>query len=715
MLTEGMYVADRYEIIGKIGAGGMSDVYKAKDLTLGRFVAIKILKPEFSEDINFVTKFRTEAQSAAGLQHPNIVNIYDVGSENGMHFIVMEYVEGITLKTYIEKKGQLTFKEAVSIAIQVGRGIEAAHNKNIIHRDIKPQNIMISTEGKVKVMDFGIARAASSNTISSDVMGSVHYSSPEQARNGFVDGKSDIYSLGIVMYEMVTGRVPFDGDTTVAVAIQHLQEEMVKPSAYAPDLPISMEKIILKCTQKNPDRRYEDMSALLADLRKALISPNEDFVVMVPAVNQDKTRVIGAEDVNRIKQEASTVHLSEQLLQEEEMEDDELDDEDDDDGMLNPKMEKAITIMGIVTAIVIVGIIIYLIGSFFGLFKFGGSGNAESQHTETQTTETQQTEIKASESENSESEALTDENSVEMIDVKGKTYEEAQSALNAIGLGIKEEGTASSDEYEAGRILEQSVAVGERVELHTTIMVVTSSGSGSVEIPPVAGYDADTAEKTLAELGFLVSRQYSYSNDVLQGNVISQNPVSGSLGKKGDTVTITISQGKEPAVVPKVVGMTEEDAKAALTNVGLTGVTTASIYDSDAAAGYVISQSVDANTQLAAGSTVNLTVSLGPEPVEDVTTSTYKASFRVKKPTGDISNVSGANIYLYDGEEGSGNLLEQWKNQSIDSFGEEDEGLLLTKGGLLVSSGSVVIEWLDLDGNVIGEPQVKDITFNKEQ
>ena len=194
--------------------------------------------------------------------HPNIVNIYDVGSENGLHYIVMEYVEGITLKSYIEKKGQLSFKEAFSIAIQVGRGIEAAHNKNIVHRDIKPQNIMISTEGKVKVTDFGIARAATSNTISSDVMGSVHYSSPEQARNGFVDGKSDIYSLGIVMYEMVTGRVPFDGDTTVAVAIQHLQEEIVPPSVYAPNLPISMEKIILKCTQKNPDRRYASMTAL---------------------------------------------------------------------------------------------------------------------------------------------------------------------------------------------------------------------------------------------------------------------------------------------------------------------------------------------------------------------------------------------------------------------------------------------------------------------
>ena len=277
MLARGTFIADRYEILDKVGAGGMSDVYKAKDHILDREVAVKVLKAEFAEDVTFVTKFRSEAQSAARLEHPNIVNIYDVGSENGMYYIVMEYVEGITLKTYIEKKGRLNFKEAISIAIQVGRGIEAAHKKNIIHRDIKPQNIIISTEGKVKVTDFGIARAASSNTIHADVMGSVHYASPEQARNGYVDGRSDIYSLGIVMYEMVTGRVPFDGDSTVAVAIQHLQEEMVAPSAYAPDLPISLEKIILKATMKNPDRRYATIEDLLMDLKKALVSPNEDF------------------------------------------------------------------------------------------------------------------------------------------------------------------------------------------------------------------------------------------------------------------------------------------------------------------------------------------------------------------------------------------------------------------------------------------------------
>ncbi|MBQ4373704.1 MAG: serine/threonine protein kinase, partial [Lachnospiraceae bacterium] len=273
MLNAGTIIAGRYEIIEKIGAGGMSDVYKAMDHSLGREVAIKVLKQEFVEDAGFVSKFRAEAQSAAGLEHPNIVNIYDVGSEEGLYYIVMEYVEGITLKTYISKKGRLAYNELLSIAIQVGRGIEAAHNKNIIHRDIKPQNIIISKEGKVKVTDFGIARAATANTINADIMGSVHYSSPEQARNGYVTFQSDIYSLGIVMYEMCTGRVPFDGETTVAIAILHLQGEMTPPSAYAPDVPIAVERIIQKATMKSQDKRYANMEEMLTDLKKALVNP----------------------------------------------------------------------------------------------------------------------------------------------------------------------------------------------------------------------------------------------------------------------------------------------------------------------------------------------------------------------------------------------------------------------------------------------------------
>lgn len=709
MLTEGMFVGDRYEIVNKIGTGGMSDVYKAKDHTLGRFVAIKVLKPEFSEDVNFVTKFRTEAQSAAGLEHPNIVNIYDVGSENGMHYIVMEYVEGITLKTYIEKKGQLTFKEAVSIAIQVGRGIEAAHNKGIIHRDIKPQNIIISTEGKVKVTDFGIARAATSNTISSDVMGSVHYASPEQARNGFVDGKSDIYSLGIVMYEMVTGRVPFDGDTTVAVAIQHLQEEIVPPSAYAPNLPISMEKIILKCTQKNPDRRYESMTALLADLRKALISPNEDFVVIAP-VSQEKTRVIGEEEINKIKQETSNIYLSDEDVvshnqnhrdkfeKRDRFEEDDEDDEEayDDDELeeMNPKMDKAITIMGIAAGVIIVALIIFILVSFFGNFKFGGSSNkANTETSETQT------------------------DGIEVPDLKGLTFDEAKEQLNAKGLGIKKNaGTVASDQYDEGQIVSQTPDALTKAEANTTVEVTLSSGKGEVSVPSVTGMDETTAYNTLTNSGFTPVKDYAYSADVAQGNVIEQSPNAGSLAKAGDNVKIVISRGKEQAettsvAVPGVTGLTEDAARSAIQNVGLAVGNVSSAYSDSVASGQIISQSPVVDTAVDAGTAVDFVVSMGAEPAQEVTPTTYKINLNIKKPNNE--SVAAANIYLYDGADGTGNILEQWTNQSISLFGEE--GLSISKSGMLASSGSLKIDWLGADGQQLGSSQVvSPISFKAE-
>lgn len=702
MLTEGMYIADRYEILGKVGAGGMSDVYKAKDLTLGRFVAIKVLKAEFSEDINFVTKFRSEAQAAAGLEHPNIVNIYDVGSENGLHYIVMEYVEGITLKTYIEKKGQLSFKEAVSIAIQVGRGIEAAHNKNIVHRDIKPQNIMISTEGKVKVTDFGIARAATSNTISSDVMGSVHYSSPEQARNGFVDGKSDIYSLGIVMYEMVTGRVPFDGDTTVAVAIQHLQEEIVPPSVYAPNLPISMEKIILKCTQKNPDRRYASMTALLADLRKALISPNEDFVVMVPLANQDKTRVIGADDLNQIKKQTANVYIDPASIkiQEPVIDDDDEDDDDDiddEDGDINPKMEKAITIMGIAAGVVIIIIIIYLCITLAGGMKSNknNSSNTETTKTETQTGDSQSTQIK---------------DGVVVPSLTGKTMDQAKQELNGTGLGIRQAGTASSDTVEKGQIISQDPADGKTVEKNTTIEVIISSGSAgnsenAVDIPNVVGQSETDASAALTAKGFQVTKTTSYSSSVAEGYVISQTPNGDTKGKEGDTITLEISLGSEKITVPDVSTSykSEEQAKELLSQFNVSTVTKYS----DTDAGIVIGQSLAEGTQADPGASITITVSLGPEPAQQITTKTYKLNVSLQLPS-DTSNISGADIVLYDDQ---GNVLQTWYGKTIADFGTG--GLILTKTGILSDSGKIVVTWLDLNGNDLKD-QTIDVQFQEE-
>ena len=692
-----MFIADRYEVISKIGAGGMSDVYKAKDHVLGRFVAIKVLKPEFSEDVGFVSKFHTEAQSAAGLEHPNIVNIYDVGSEDGLHYIVMEYIEGITLKTYIEKKGRLTFKEAVSIAIQVGRGIEAAHNKNIVHRDIKPQNIMISTEGKVKVMDFGIARAATSNTIHSDVMGSVHYSSPEQARNGFIDGKSDIYSLGIVMYEMVTGRVPFDGDTTVSIAIQHLQEEMVPPSAYAPDLPVSLEKIILKCTQKSPSRRYQNIGDLIQDLKKALVHPNEDFVTVVPLMNQDKTRVISEQELNQIKRKQEDEYADNyDDTYEDEYDDDGYDDDGyDDDGYdeydgdedgeyeddyededyedenagngLNPKMEKAITIMGIVVAIIIVFIIIYLVGSFFGLFKFGSSKKADTQ-TETQTQV--QTE---SDSESEEDDA----DKVTMIDVRGMTYDDAKDALNKVGLGIFKNGTQSSDDYAEGEIVSQDVEKGEKVDKNTTVKVVISSGKGSVPVPDVSGKSSDDATSKLEAEGFKVSTDYKYSDTVAQGKVVETAPSAGTSAQKGETVTIYLSRGPEGTEMPNLIGQTEEQAKSTLNSMGCS-VNVNTEYNTTQEAGKVVGQSIDPGVRVTSGTTVTIAISKG-EPSYG-----YKATITAPSASGDTYVVS-ADITLTDS---NGNTLF---SQSVDisSF-----PYTLEKTGITGSdSGTLKITW----------------------
>ena len=691
MLNNGTFIANRYEIVGQVGTGGMSDVYKAKDHTLGRYVAIKVLKSEFSEDTNFVSKFRTEAQSAAVLEHPNIVNIYDVGSENGIHYIVMEYVEGITLKTYIEKKGQLTYKEALSIAIQVGRGIQAAHAKNIVHRDIKPQNIIISTDGKVKVTDFGIARAVSENTIHSDVMGSVHYASPEQARNGYVSSRSDIYSLGIVMYEMVTGRVPFDGDSTVAVAIQHLQDEMDPPSKYAPNLPISLEKIIQKCTQKSPDRRYDSMESLLIDLRKALLNPNEDFVTLVP-FSQDKTRVLTDDEVNEIKKKTEAVKQDEPEPEEDDMseyddDDDDMseydvdDDDDEEEGrFLNSKMEKIVGIMRIVVAIIIVIIVIYIIGSFFDVFHFGTKKN------------------------NSKNDTLVSEDATEsvvMIDLKGKTLDEAKAELKKLGLNVTEAGTEISDTYEKGQIIDQDVAKGETVNTGTTIKVTVSAGSEEenakdVDVPDVTGKTAEAAMAKLEDSNLTVSREFEFSNDVPSGQVIRQDPKAGKTVKEGTKVTIYVSQGTESIKVTDVRGKSEADAKAALSDFD---VTTTTEHSDSVAEGNVISQSISGGQYAEKGASITIVVSSGPE----------KISYYIKSPVKAPTNVTvtSADISLYKAE--SSDLIQSWSG--ITSFPYTVEA-----HGIDVPKGTIVITWhyTDSNGTEQSQEQSQDVNFNKE-
>jgi serine/threonine-protein kinase len=694
-----MYLADRYEIVSKVGAGGMSDVYKAKDHILGRFVAIKVLKQEFSEDRTFVTKFRTEAQSAAGLEHPNIVNIYDVGSEEGLHYIVMEYVEGITLKTYIEKKGQLSFKESVSIAIQVSRGIEAAHNKNIIHRDIKPQNIIISTEGKVKVTDFGIAKAASANTISSDVMGSVHYASPEQARNGFVDARSDIYSLGIVMYEMVTGRVPFDGDTTVAVAIQHLQEEMTSPKTYAPSLPVSMEKIILKCAQKNPDRRYQTIADLLADLRKSLISPDEDFVVIAPAVDSGKTKVISEEEIQQIKNGVSPAAKKEvekpaapAPAPVKKIESESADEEEEDDDTLSPAMDKAVTIFGIIFAVLIVIVIIVLAMKVSRLF--GGSQTPSTQGTETETgtldTSSQETE--------------TTENiqKVPMINIIGMNYEDAEAALENIGLFLNVSATEKSSEAD-GTVLSATVNEGEEVAVGSVIDVTiageTSSditGTGdqndgptvaAIIVPSVVGYSENTATSAMENAGLKWNTVYEYSTDVAKGEVISQDPVAGSSVTSGSTVTLVVSRGIEQATVPDVVGKTQEKATERLESKGF-AVTVEEEYSDEVAAGKVIHQSIAGGESADAGSNITITVSLGKKAVY------YSFSMEFSVP-------ENASAVSYTLTKADGSVI----SSQSERISEGTTTITISKINIDVESGYLELTWTieseDEEGNTV--------------
>lgn len=604
MLREGMFIAERYEILEKIGSGGMSDVYKAKCHKLNRYVAIKVLKPEFSEDKNFVSKFRAEAQSAAGLMHANVVNVYDVGEENEIYYIVMELVEGITLKKYIEKKGKLGIREAVSVAIQVAQGIEAAHKHHIVHRDIKPQNIIISKEGKVKVTDFGIARAASSNTINSAVMGSVHYVSPEQARGGYSDEKSDIYSFGITLFEMLTGRVPFEGDTTVAVALQHIQEDMISPRVYLPEIPVSVEKIVLKCTQKRIDRRYQNMTDLIADLKRSLVTPNEDFVIISSAVSAGgPTQIIGEQELAEITQRAAQKPSGPEIVNvedryegagrremkpdtddtedyddEEEIEIGESEEDEDDtdirDKAATGKIDKIITILGIALGVVILIITIIVIVNMVKLFK------------------------KDTPKVNNPTEASTSsiEGLVEVPSVLGKTYDEAKEELNNMGLGINKR-EEYSDSYEAGQIFRQSVDAGQMVDANTTIIVYISMGTESFEMPSVIGDTRESAVKTLENKNLKIGDiSYEETDDESKiDTVVSTDPEAGTTVKSGDEIKLVIYRGvsQKTAKVPNVVDKSRDDAVKALVAEGFLeeNITFEYEYSDDYAEGIVISQS----------------------------------------------------------------------------------------------------------------------------
>ena len=573
MIKIGMLIGERYEILEKIGTGGMSDVYKAKCHKLNRFVAVKVLKQEFSENENFVSKFKVEAQAAAGLMHPNIVNVYDVGNENGINYIVMELVEGITLKKYIEKKARLSVKEAISIAIQISMGIEAAHNNHIIHRDIKPQNIIISKDGKVKVTDFGIAKAATSNTITSNVMGSVHYTSPEQARGGFSDEKSDIYSLGITLFEMLTGRVPFNGDTTVAIAIKHIQEPIPSPRDYVPEIPVSVEQIVYKCTQKSPDRRYQSMSELTEDLKRSLMTPDEDFVKLNNPEEDGSTRIISERDVKEIKQQVQkrngvtgdSIRLRREVEEERNkkkkskttgkaVEEDEDEEEDYD-----PKMEKITTILAIIAAVIIGVIAIFLVGRAVGVFPAGGD-EPMTQEEMTGSSQTENTSEAQTES------FLSKEEAIGIANVEGRSFAEASALLKQNGYEVAQEEVFSA-EVEAGNVISQNPAAGSQLEKGVTITLRVSLGpeQTQVRVPNVIGLSEMDAVVTLTEAGLKPGEVTQTTNDdpTLVDMVCYQSYSVGAYVEAGTAVDMKVSIGVGESTysfVGSIAGPGEEDA-----------------------------------------------------------------------------------------------------------------------------------------------------------
>ncbi len=668
MLIPGSYLINRYEIIMKIGSGGMADVYKAKDHVLNRLVAIKVLKQEYSTDATFVKKFRVEAQSAAGLSHPNIVNVYDVGEDNGVYFIVMELVQGITLKNYIDMKGKLDIREALNISVQIASGLSAAHENRIIHRDIKPQNIIMSRDGKVKVTDFGIAKVADSTTVTTTAAGTVHYISPEQARGGYSDERSDIYSLGITMYEMVTGRVPFEGETNVAVALMHIQSEITPPRQLEPSIPVSFEKIILKCTQKKPERRYASARELIADLRKVLTHPDGEYVIIPGAIPQGRTIVMNDNDIDSLKAASLRKNLGtkteETYVEEPEEEEEEKpvqkpvqkkrpvkkkdieedddddfdkDEEDDDDEEVNPALSKVMMALGIGGFIILAVIIFFIIGHAAGFF--GGSGSLFGHKNKDTSTESISTESVSDTS----SDTSTAGERVTVPDLSKKTEDEAKAALKKLRLGVNVQ-TGTSDDVPEGQVYDQSPAAGTKVDVHTQVTINISSGKEKFSLDDVTGMQYQQAQAQLENDGLVVSLEFDYSDSVGSDKVISTSPKAGSQVAKGDTITITASKGKETktTIVPNLLGQNIDDAIQMIKDAGLTYNGKSSDYSDSYSENQVMNQSISAGKTVDEGTTISLTVSLGSR------VTSYSASIPIESPFGrDITDGDG-NTDVYD-------------------------------------------------------------------
>ena len=554
MNLEGKLLGNRYEIIEKIGNGGMATVYKATDKVLKRNVAVKILRDEFTTDDEFIKRFEVEAQSAARLTHPNIVSIYDVGVDGNLYYIVMELIQGKTLKEIIIKeKGPLPWKWSINVSIQIASALEMAHRNNIIHRDIKPHNIIITEDGVAKVTDFGIAKAVSNSTITAfgTTIGSVHYFSPEHARGGFTDAKSDLYSLGVVMYEMVTGRVPFDADTPVSVALKHMQEEPVEPIELNPNLPIAVNKIIMRALQKDTTLRYQTASEMLVDLKKSLKDPEGDFVEELEYDPTAKTQVIGT---NAYRDNKQTKNSSGKK-----------------DGKFKTfvKTHKGLSIF--------IGLLLLFVLSLGGTMLVLN---------------------------------LTNPPEVAMPNVVGLSKEKAQKEIENVKLKFEIEKEEYNKDVPEGFIISQDPTYMEKfnkVKQGSTVKVVVSKGEEKTTVPKVVGMEKDKAVKALEDAKLKVEIVEESSKKVQEGYVISQETSPDTEAFAGDTIKIHVSTGVEKATVPDVIGKSQADAKKTLEAQGFVVAVTTS-EDSSKENGIVLKQSLDSGKTVEKGSTVTITV-----------------------------------------------------------------------------------------------------------
>ncbi|EPY2305510.1 Stk1 family PASTA domain-containing Ser/Thr kinase [Clostridium sporogenes] len=568
----GTKLGNRYELLEKVGEGGMATVYKAKCHYLNRFVAIKILKDQFCSDKEFVEKFKREATSVASLSDNNIVNIYDVGSENNIHYIVMEYVDGKTLKELIVEKGKIEPKETVRISKQIASALVCAHRNNIIHRDIKPHNILVTKEGIIKVTDFGIAKASNSATItnSSKVMGSAHYFSPEQAKGGFVDSRTDIYSLGIVMYEMLVGKVPFDGESPVSVAVKHIQNEVVAPKQIDDKIPESLNSVVLKCLEKNPVKRYQTIKNLEEDL--ARIENNESILNGSSNISEnDVTRVMDTAVINdKIKEMAQNDEYEDD---DEEYEDDEYEDEEDEIEDKKKRSNKGKTnkklILGIAMAVLFL-----VVGSVSAYLAFNKSGGKK----------------------------------VEVPNVVGLTKEEAEKVLSEKKLKLVVAQKVKNEKKE-GTIIESYPKSGEKVAENSEVRVSISSGN-VVVVPNLKGMELEAAKKAIQDLKLKVGNvKYEFNDNVVAGKVISQTPDIDAELKEGEEISLVISNGPEIkySTVPNLIGKSIDGAQNALANAGLSmGSSKAIITQDQSLDGQVASQSIGAGQSIKQGSSVSI-------------------------------------------------------------------------------------------------------------